>query len=51
MNAELHEVAEREGDSDLIEKIADERIATSVEELLAYLEEKNHPALSMPPIF
>ena len=51
MSAELREVAEREGDPDLIEKIADERIATSVEELLAYLEEKGHPALSMPPIF
>ena len=51
MSGELHEVAEREGDPDLIEKIADERIATSVEELLAYLEEKGHPALSMPPIF
>ena len=51
MSGELHEVAEREGDPDFIEKIADERIATSVEELLAYLEEKGHPALSMPPIF
>lgn len=51
MSGELREVAEREGDPDLIDKIADERIATSVEELLAYLEEKGHPALSMPPIF
>ena len=48
---ELAEAAVREGDSDLIDKIADERVATSVEELLAYLEEHNHPALTMDPIF
>ena len=51
MAGELAEVAEREGDPDLIDKIADERIATSVEDLLAFLEERNHPALAMPPIF
>jgi acetyl-CoA synthase len=51
MAGELHEVAEREGDPDLIDKIADERVATTVEELLPFLEEKAHPALTMPPIF
>jgi len=51
MAEELQAVAEREGDSDLIDRIADERIATTVEELLAYLEEHNHPALVMDPIF
>ncbi|MCB2179837.1 CO dehydrogenase/CO-methylating acetyl-CoA synthase complex subunit beta [bacterium] len=51
MADELQAVAEREGDPDLIEKIADERVATTVEELLAYLEERNHPALVMDPIF
>ena len=51
MDKELREVAAREGDPDMIDKIADERIATTVEELLAYLEEKGHPALIMPPIF
>jgi acetyl-CoA synthase len=51
MTAELKAVAEREGDPDLIDKIADERSATTVEELLAFLEARNHPALSMPPIF
>jgi CO dehydrogenase/acetyl-CoA synthase beta subunit len=51
MDKELREVAAREGDPDLVDKIADERIATTVEELLAYLEEKGHPALTMPPIF
>ncbi len=51
MAEELKEVAIREGDPDLIDKIADERVATTVEELLAYLEEKEHPALTLPPIF
>lgn len=51
MADELAEVAEREGDPDLVDKIADERVATTVEELLPYIEEKGHPALTMPPIF
>ena len=51
MADELRAVAEREGDLDLIDKIVDERIATIVEELLAYLEERNHPALVMDPMF
>ena len=50
MADELKAVAEREGDPDLIDKIADERAATTVEGLLPYLEEKGHPALAMPPI-
>jgi len=51
MAEELKVAAEREGDPDLIEKIADERVATTVEELLPFLEEKGHPALTMPPLF
>ena len=51
MADELQAVAEREGDPDLIAKIADERQVTTVEELLAWLEEHNHPALIMDPIF
>jgi acetyl-CoA synthase len=51
MADELRVVAEREGDPDLINKIADERSASSVEELLAWMEENNHPALVMDPIF
>ena len=51
MADELAAVAEREGDPDLINRIADERAATTVEELLAYLEEHNHPALVMDPMF
>jgi hypothetical protein len=44
-------VAEREGDAELISRIADERNVTTVEELMAWLEEHQHPALTMPPIF
>ena len=51
MREELQAACEREGDPDLLDKIADERVATTVEELLAYLEEKGHPALTMPPLF
>jgi CO dehydrogenase/acetyl-CoA synthase beta subunit len=51
MSAELKIVAEREGDTELIDRIADERSVTSVEELLPWLESHEHPALAMDPIF
>jgi acetyl-CoA synthase len=51
MSAELKLVAEREGDAGLIDRIADERSVTSVEELLPWLESHEHPALAMDPIF
>jgi len=51
MAEELKAAAEREGDPDLIDKIADEKVATAVEGLLPFLEEKGHPALTMPPLF
>jgi acetyl-CoA synthase len=51
MADELKAVIEREGDPDLLERIADEREVTSVDELLAWLEAHNHPALVMDPIF
>ena len=51
MIEELAEVCNREGEPDLLDKIADERMATSVEELLAFLEERGHPALTMDPMF
>jgi acetyl-CoA synthase len=38
------------GDPDLLDKIADERCVTTVEELIPFLEEKGHPALMMEPI-
>ena len=38
------------GDPDFVEKIADETVATTSEELLAFLTKVNHPALSMDPL-
>jgi len=46
----LKEVCEREGVPDLMDKIADGTVATTIEELLPFLEEKGHPALTMEPI-
>ncbi len=50
MAEELKEAAIREGDPDLVDKIADERVATTEEEVLAYLEQTGHPALTMDPL-
>jgi acetyl-CoA synthase len=51
MSDELQTVAIREGDPDLIDRIADERSVSNVDDLLAWLEEHNHPALVMDMIF
>jgi CO dehydrogenase/acetyl-CoA synthase beta subunit len=51
MAEEFAAAAAREGDPDLLEKIADERNVTTVDELLAWMEEHNHPALVMDPMF
>ncbi|MBN1311698.1 MAG: hypothetical protein JXB30_09780 [Anaerolineae bacterium] len=51
MAEEFRMVAEREGDPGLLDRIADERSVTTVEELLAWMEANNHPALTMDPIF
>jgi acetyl-CoA synthase len=51
MATELQAVCAREGDPELLGKIADERNATTVDELLAWMEEHNHPALVMDPMF
>jgi acetyl-CoA synthase len=51
MAEELEKVAEREGDPDLINKIADETVCTEVADLLAFLEQVGHPALMMDPMF
>jgi len=42
--------AEELGQPDLYDKIADETVATDAETLLAWLTEKEHPALTMPPL-
>jgi len=47
----LKKRAEDLGYPDLIDKIADETEATSLEELLVFLEKVEHPALKMEPLF
>ena len=42
--------AQEIGQEDLLEKIADESVATSSEELLVFLKQVAHPALTMDPI-
>ncbi len=47
MATELRAVAAREGIPDLIERIADGSAVTTVEELVAWIKDKNHPVLQM----
>ncbi len=48
---ELRERAEEEGlGADFIDKIADESVGTTADEILPFLEEKGHPALTMDPL-
>jgi acetyl-CoA synthase len=51
MAEEFKAAAEREGEPDFIDKIADETVCTDVEGLLAHLESVGHPALMMDPMF
>jgi acetyl-CoA synthase len=51
MADEFKIVAQREGDPDLLEKIADERKVTTVDELLTWLTEHEHPAMTMESMF
>ncbi len=51
MAEEWKVVAEREGEPDLLDKIADETACTDVDGLLGWMEEHEHPALFMDPIF
>ncbi len=51
MADEFKVVAQREGDPDLMDKIADERHVTTVDELLNWMAEHEHPALTMEPMF
>ena len=46
----LDKRAEEGGIPNLIDMIADETIGVTEEEILPFLTEKNHPALSMDPI-
>ena len=46
----LKKRAEEVGVPDLVDMIADETVGVTEEEILPFLQEKNHPALSMDPI-
>ena len=46
----FNERAKEIGIPDLLERIADESIGTTEEEILPFLTEKNHPALSLDPL-
>jgi acetyl-CoA synthase len=46
----LKKRAQETGEPGLIEKIADETVATTADELLNYLNKVGHPALSMEPL-
>jgi len=54
LKEDLKERLEKRGEElsipDLIDRIADETVGTSETEVLAYLQKKNHPALTMEPI-
>ncbi len=47
----LDEIGKREGIGDFLDKIADETVAITEEEVMEYISQKEHPALTMPPLF
>jgi acetyl-CoA synthase len=51
MREVLAGVGKQEGLEDFLGMIADETVAITEEEVLEYISKKNHPALSMPPLF
>ncbi|MCL6471535.1 MAG: CO dehydrogenase/CO-methylating acetyl-CoA synthase complex subunit beta [Firmicutes bacterium] len=46
----LEKQCERIGDPDFIDKIGDETVATTMEELAVFLKSVNHPAMQMDPL-
>ncbi|MBI5653258.1 MAG: CO dehydrogenase/CO-methylating acetyl-CoA synthase complex subunit beta [Chloroflexi bacterium] len=50
MAEEFRQAAEFAGDPELLDKIADEKVCTEVPDLVAFLEAKSHPALTMDPM-
>ena len=51
MTDALKKRAEELGMSDFVDKIADETVATTEEEVMEYMQKVGHPALEMEPIF
>jgi acetyl-CoA synthase len=50
LGEELRQRAEEEGVADLIDRIADETVATDLDGLMEHLRQVDHPALSMPAL-
>uniref|UniRef100_A0A832LVW6 CO-methylating acetyl-CoA synthase n=1 Tax=Caldimicrobium thiodismutans TaxID=1653476 RepID=A0A832LVW6_9BACT len=50
LREKLQKRAEELGVPDLIDKIADETVATTEEEVKAWIEKVNHPVLNLPPL-
>jgi len=50
LREKLQKRAEELGESDFLEKIADETIANTEEELAKWIKKVNHPILKLPPI-
>ncbi len=46
----FNKLAEAIGEPDLLDKIADETVGVTEDEIYSFLEEKGHPALSMDPM-
>ena len=47
----LRQAAGRDGVPDLLDRIADETVATTEEEVLEFITRMDHPALQLPPLF
>jgi acetyl-CoA synthase len=51
MEPVIREIGRQEGIEAFFDMIADETVAVTEEEVLEFITKKNHPALSMPPLF
>ncbi len=47
----LNEIGKQEGIENFCDMIADETVAVTEEEVLEYINKRNHPAPTMPPLF
>ena len=50
LREKLEKRAVEMGDEGFVDKIGDETVATTAEELVAFLQKVDHPALKMPSI-
>lgn len=50
VRARFEKRAKEEGIPDLLEKIADESVGSTTEEILPFLQKVGHPALTLPPL-